>query len=89
MALYTDVYDYCTTTRVSEVSTTNSGAMLSGKALYRRLVEFLKAHAAKLNALAATRMDESLLHFYHTEWERYTTCVRYVNHIFQYLNRHW
>lgn len=34
-------------------------------------------------------MDESLLHFYHTEWERYSTCIRYVNHIFQYLNRHW
>jgi hypothetical protein len=45
------VYDYCTTTRVAEVSTTNTGAMLSGKALYRRLVEFLKAHAEKLNGV--------------------------------------
>ncbi len=46
-------------------------------------------------------MDEGLLHYYNTEWIRYTTAMRYINHIFQYLvrslhrllinpkNRHW
>ena len=48
-----------------------------------------QGHMARLAALAATRMDESLLHFYHTEWERFSTVLRLVNHIFEYLNRHW
>ena len=35
-------------------------------------------------------MDEGLLHYYNTEWDRYTTAMRYINHIFQYLvNYKW
>lgn len=30
-------------------------------------------------------MDEGLLHYYNTEWIRYTTAMKYINHIFQYL----
>jgi cullin 1 len=38
---------------------------------------------------ASGLMDESLLAFYHKEWLRFTAALRFVNHIFSYLNRHW
>lgn len=34
-------------------------------------------------------VDEALLTFYIKEWDRYTTAAKYINHLFQYLNRHW
>jgi cullin 1 len=43
----------------------------------------------ELLKVAETRMDEALLQYYFTEWERFTTAMKYINHIFQYLNRHW
>ena len=30
-------------------------------------------------------MDEALLQYYNTEWERFTTAMKFINHIFQYL----
>lgn len=35
--------------------------------------------------VAETRVDEGLLHYYHVEWTRYVTAMKYINHIFQYL----
>jgi len=39
--------------------------------------------------VAETKVDEGLLHYYHVEWTRYVTAMKYVSNIFQYLNRHW
>jgi len=95
MNLYSNVYNYCTTSRPQTVqrgSSTNkgiSGANFVGEELYNRLCEFLKKHMEELLKVAETRMDEALLQYYYTEWERFTTAMRYINHIFQYLNRHW
>lgn len=30
-------------------------------------------------------MDDSLLNYYKKEWDRYTTAMKYINNIFQYL----
>lgn len=38
---------------------------------------------------ASGLMDENLLSYYHKEWIRFTAALRFVNHIFSYLNRHW
>jgi cullin 1 len=104
MGLYTDVYNYCTTARPSSGAGTGTGfggrspggaggmhlgANFVGEELYMKLRGFLTEKCAALRAEAETRHDENLLLFFYTEWTRYTTAMRYVSHIFQYLNRHW
>jgi len=91
MGLYSNVYNYCTTSRphVPNRAKGTSGANFVGEELYIRLKDFLTRHMKTLLKTAESRMDEGLLHYYHNEWVRYTTAMKYVNHIFQYLNRHW
>lgn len=92
MALYSNVYNYCTTSRPHNPTAkgkTVSGANFVGEELYNRLKDFLIKHMKSLQKVAESRMDEGLLHYYHTEWVRFTTAMKYINHIFQYLNRHW
>eukprot|EP00026_Physarum_polycephalum_P002622 Phypoly_transcript_02629.p1 GENE.Phypoly_transcript_02629~~Phypoly_transcript_02629.p1 ORF type:complete len:773 (+),score=104.10 Phypoly_transcript_02629:123-2441(+) len=93
--LYSSVYNYCTTSRAPTVQRGNSsvktvsGANFVGEELYNRLCEFLKRHMRELLKVADTKMDDALLQYYNTEWERFTTAMKFINHIFQYLNRHW
>eukprot|EP01117_Protostelium_nocturnum_P002954 TRINITY_DN1388_c0_g1_i1.p1 TRINITY_DN1388_c0_g1~~TRINITY_DN1388_c0_g1_i1.p1 ORF type:complete len:763 (+),score=225.09 TRINITY_DN1388_c0_g1_i1:188-2476(+) len=92
MALYSNVYNYCTTSRPQSATRTAkqaNGANFVGAELYLRLKDFLTKHMKGLLKVAEARMDEGLLHYYHTEWTRYITAMKYINHIFQYLNRHW
>ncbi|EGG15794.1 cullin A [Cavenderia fasciculata] len=96
MALYTHVYDYCAASQskagpkvgVSKQQN-QSGANYVGEELYNRLNVFLKKHMKELLEVADKKMDESLLGYYFTEWERYTSSMRYINHILNYLNRYW
>jgi len=92
MTLYSNVYNYCTTSRPHNTGRGSkgvSGANFVGEELYNKLKDFLTKHMHSLLKIAETRMDEGLLHYYNTEWTRYITAMRYVNNIFQYLNRHW
>jgi len=90
MELYTHVYNYCTTSRPSHRKVGGvSGANFVGEELYNRLCEFLKKHMLLLSKEAEQRQDDALLTYYTKEWERYTTAMRYINHVFEYLNRHW
>jgi len=93
MALYSNVYNYCTTSRPHNATARGtkgvSGANFVGEDLYTKLKDFLVKHMKSLLKVAESRMDEGLLHYYHTEWVRFTTAMKYINHIFQYLNRHW
>jgi cullin 1 len=50
---------------------------------------YLQSHMAVLLRGASGLMDENLLSYYQKEWVRFTAALRYVNHIFSYLNRHW
>eukprot|EP01121_Diplochlamys_sp_Union-15-3_P009627 TRINITY_DN2624_c0_g3_i1.p1 TRINITY_DN2624_c0_g3~~TRINITY_DN2624_c0_g3_i1.p1 ORF type:complete len:772 (-),score=134.47 TRINITY_DN2624_c0_g3_i1:29-2344(-) len=93
MTLYTDVYNYCTTSRPQNTSRTGkgniAGANFAGEDLYLRLNEFLTKYMKNLLKVAETRMDDSLLNYYKKEWDRYTTAMKYIEHLFAYLNRHW
>eukprot|EP01112_Ceratiomyxa_fruticulosa_P003138 TRINITY_DN1351_c0_g4_i1.p1 TRINITY_DN1351_c0_g4~~TRINITY_DN1351_c0_g4_i1.p1 ORF type:complete len:768 (+),score=165.40 TRINITY_DN1351_c0_g4_i1:391-2694(+) len=93
MDLYSSVYNYCTTTQRGGPANGNSrnisGANFVGEELYNRLSDFLKRHMKEILRIAEPKMDETLLTYYHVEWERYTTAMKFINHIFQYLNRHW
>ena len=75
-----------------------SGANFVGEDLYNKLVDFLKRHmktllkvpqcaqrACSLRQVAETKYDDSLLLYYRAEWERFTTAMTYINHIFEYL----
>ncbi|EFA83667.1 cullin A [Heterostelium album PN500] len=94
MALYTHVYNYCAasqskTGKVGVTKQSNAGANYVGEELYNRLNNFLKRHMKELLKVAETKMDEPLLNYYYTEWDRYTCAMKYINNIFQYLNRYW
>jgi cullin 1 len=91
MSLYSNVYNYCTTSRPTPGRKPggNSGANFVGEELYSRLSDFLKNHMQKLCKQAEGKMDDDLLMYYSKEWERFTTAMKYINNIFDYLNRHW
>jgi len=91
MMLYSNVYNYCTTSRPNpgRGGKGMSGANFVGEELYNKLKDFLTKHMKSLLKNAEAKMDEGLLHYYNNEWDRYTTAMKYINHIFQYLNRHW
>jgi len=89
MNLYTGVYNYCTNTKPATRTGQKVGANFAGEELYRRLQEFLLAHVENILKNAETRMDDSLLNYYKKEWDRYTTALKVIHNIFQYLNRHW
>ncbi|KYR00662.1 cullin A [Tieghemostelium lacteum] len=100
MQLYTHVYNYCaasqsrttrglTSKQQQQQQSQSSGASFVGEELYNRLNHFLKKHMKDLLKSTESKMDESLLNYYYTEWDRYTSSMKYTNNIFQYLNRHW
>eukprot|EP01089_Gocevia_fonbrunei_P002144 TRINITY_DN12137_c0_g1_i1.p1 TRINITY_DN12137_c0_g1~~TRINITY_DN12137_c0_g1_i1.p1 ORF type:complete len:763 (-),score=161.61 TRINITY_DN12137_c0_g1_i1:105-2393(-) len=92
MELYSNVYNYCTTSRPSPSNRKIggiSGANFVGEELYTRLSDFLKKHMRTLVKEADSKMDDVLLTYYTKEWERFTTAMKYINNIFDYLNRHW
>ncbi|KAI9751877.1 MAG: late secretory pathway protein avl9 [Chaenotheca gracillima] len=64
-------------------------AHLLGEDLYSNLISYLSAHLQQIKAKATTHSEEALLSFYIREWNRYTTAAKYINNLFQYLNRHW
>eukprot|EP01087_Luapelamoeba_hula_P025172 TRINITY_DN985_c0_g1_i1.p1 TRINITY_DN985_c0_g1~~TRINITY_DN985_c0_g1_i1.p1 ORF type:complete len:763 (-),score=161.29 TRINITY_DN985_c0_g1_i1:136-2424(-) len=91
MDLYSNVYNYCTTSRPTPGRKPGgiSGANFVGEELYNRLFEYLKRHMKSLSKIAENKLDDALLMYYSKEWERFTTAMKYINNIFDYLNRHW
>ncbi|KAJ3004648.1 UNVERIFIED_CONTAM: hypothetical protein HDU68_004962, partial [Siphonaria sp. JEL0065] len=97
MALYTTIYDYCTSVKMHPPAggagagngmLHQKGANLMGADLYKRLKDYLKQH---LQLLLTNRdsTNEPLLVFYTKEWVKYTRAGTYIHHVFKYLNRHW
>lgn len=79
-------------------------ASLMGREMYHHLMKYFTTHLTVVRKVrmsssrrpkivdtqgAADHMDESLLKYYTEQWIRYTTASGYINHLFQYLNRHW
>ncbi|KAL1915654.1 uncharacterized protein VTP21DRAFT_6413 [Calcarisporiella thermophila] len=98
MALYTAIYNYCTSGRssssysvepLSSSGPQRTGANLMGADLYKHLSNYLQKHMELIRKESESYMDESLLQFYAKQWIRYTTASGFVHHVFRYLNRHW
>lgn len=86
MTLYTLVHDYCAIPNVKDNSISTN---FIGGSLYENLINFLKDHMKSLKEKAKDKMHDSLLNYYKEIWDRFTTGMKYVDHIFNYLNRYW
>mmetsp|Transcript_1822 Transcript_1822/g.4144 ORF Transcript_1822/g.4144 Transcript_1822/m.4144 type:complete len:766 (-) Transcript_1822:24-2321(-) len=95
MALYSSVYDYCTTSSKQNPSSSRggqgktSGANFIGESLYFKLKSFLQDRMRSLLKGAEKKLDDGLLQYYWSEWSRFTQAMGIISHIFDYLNRHW
>ncbi|KAI9009083.1 Cullin [Hyaloraphidium curvatum] len=97
MELYTDIYNYCTSSRMNHdashslalQASAHRGANLMGADLYNNLKEYLRKHLLGLRDESVRFSDEALLSFYTQRWNKYTLASMVVHHLFGYLNRHW
>ncbi|KAK7040956.1 ubiquitin ligase (cullin) of SCF [Paramarasmius palmivorus] len=89
-ALYTAVYNYCTSNKMTgKMDSHKSGANLVGADLYFKLQEYFDGHFKPIKQKANDLHNEELLRYYASEWDRYTTGANYLNRLFTYLNRYW
>ncbi|KAK9448784.1 Cullin [Limtongia smithiae] len=95
MQIYTAIFQFCTSSRPgpqslrSGSSAQSNGAQLIGGDLYYNLIDYLEKHLNKIKIESEEYTDDGLIKYYIRTWNRYTTGARYLNHIFEYLNRHW
>lgn len=95
MGLYTVAYNYCTSSKMPNTTTTDlstpgrTGANLVGSDLYNSLIRYFVQHLRTLREQSDTLQHENLLRYYAGEWDRYTIGANYINRLFTYLNRHW
>lgn len=87
MELYTAVYNFCTSSKMNNSSTTNNS--LLGADLYQKLSNHLTEHIQSIVNESSSYMGETLLHFYSKQWDMYSLASKMINYIFAYLNRHW
>ncbi|CAN6603230.1 cell division control protein 53 [Trichomonascus vanleenenianus] len=98
--IYTAIHNFCVSVNsnvggrgapVSQVGAygIHRGAQLLGADLYHQLEQYLTRHLTALRGEALKHEGPGLIDYYNRIWERYTIGAGYVNHIFNYLNRHW
>ncbi|QLI73171.1 Vegetative incompatibility protein HET-E-1 [Metarhizium brunneum] len=55
--------------------------------LFTKLADYLKNYLEQVIDETKAHTGEGLLTFYNREWPRYTEAAKYINHMFQYLDR--
>lgn len=93
MNCYTAVYNYCTNkSRTSAVSQATSRMglekttyTLTGGEIYGKLEDYLREYVQSLKP----ENNEPFLEFYVRKWKRFTIGARYLNNVFDYMNRYW
>lgn len=91
MQLYTNVYNFLTSTQSSHghsIQAQNQSDMV-GEELYELLKVFLEKYSQKLVNQAIDLSDDDLLLFYTRRWENFRFSIRVLDGICNYLNRYW
>lgn len=97
MGLYTNVYDYLTSTSQPTGQSSASGHSTQtqnqsdrgGQKLYDLLKNFLEQYLRDQLKYGQNLMDDDLLIFYTKTWENYRLSSKMLNGICSYLNRYW
>lgn len=98
MKMYTAIHNFCVAVAHTAPETVISGRsrapagdqpQLQGGALYHRLQSYLQEHLVALRDEASQLDGQDLISYYEKRWNRYSVGVKYLDHIFSYLNRHW
>lgn len=92
MELYTNVYNFLTSTKSNlnkseRPSTAHSDAL--GQELYDLIKDFLEKYCNSLLTKGSNLSDEELMRFFTSSWENYRFSSRVLDGICNYLNRYW
>ncbi|KAK9798008.1 hypothetical protein SCARD494_03180 [Seiridium cardinale] len=60
-----------------------------GESLYNRMNDHLVQYLEERVQEFMIHDDQALLEFYAWEWVRYETAIKYIHHLFRFLNRGW
>ncbi|CCO26304.1 Cullin-1 Short=CUL-1 [Rhizoctonia solani AG-1 IB] len=74
---------------IAQAGFKTAGANLMGSDLYNNLTRYFTTHLEAQREKSEPIVDQDLLVFYASEWDRFTTGANYINRLFAYLNRHW
>lgn len=89
MNCYTAVFNFCVNkSRRGNLDLTrdpSNSYSLAGSEIYAKLDAYLLRHIRELHKLPA----ELFLAFYVRKWKRFTMGARYLNNVFDYMNRYW
>ncbi|KAK6460725.1 ubiquitin ligase of SCF [Scheffersomyces coipomensis] len=98
MSCYTAIYNHCTDkiqgnsymggkagARNLGTDVNNNSYILPGAELYNKLNQYLVKFLEEL----PRDSYHSLLEFYVRKWTRYTIGARYLNNVFEYMNKNW
>lgn len=96
MNLYTTVHDFCVQQNVTQLPQRSvvshdgpRGAQLIGSDLYKNIKQYLEGRMGELTNQSISCSQDDFIKFYTSSWDRYKLGSKYVNHICDYLNRHW
>lgn len=93
MNCYTAVYNYCTNKSRSWAMAQSTSRMglekttytLTGGEIYCKLEEYLREYVQSLKP----EHNKPFLEFYVSKWKRFNIGARYLNNVFDYMNRYW
>lgn len=87
MNCYTAVYNYCVKKTKSNISNNykNYSYSLTGEDFYAKLEDYLTNYVRNLKQ----NPNETFLNFYVDKWVKFINGARYMNNVFDYMNRHW
>ena len=88
MSVYSKIYRFCSEPGEFRLG---KGVAFVGRDVFDRLKECLNRHLQcileRIREGSSTNFE--LLKLYHREWRTYLIAARFIDHLFNYLNRHW
>jgi cullin 1 len=88
MSVYSKIYRFCSEPGEFRLG---KGVSFVGRDVFDRLKECLNCHLQRVleRIQEGSPTNFGLLKLYHREWQTYLIAARFIDHLFNYLNRHW